>query len=274
MPAIAGPAACTFSRRISDCPDGRRWKAVVTILRYHIAYGLVENPARVLSMQPAALSKGGTILTPALASFASDSPALRLNSAGWIRLPPEVMATLQTHAALKDYCRRQIDKKASIFDRPLQDFLACYLDVVETQIRDHAAELSGGASWDTALQSTADWFFSAFLPLPNAHLQLTEEERAEMGAGRFIRFDAVFWTGAALIAVTLERLSMRTSRERQQQARFAAMRPDISFVTIPNSNSREAMESRLRMLCHRFWEGLRYPLGPYRPDAFRWRPVP
>src|SRR5678816_1395440 len=93
MPETAGPAACTFSRRISDCPDGRRWKAIVTILRYHIAYGLVENPARVLSRQAATVQQDGTILTPSLASFASDSPALRLSSAGWIRLPPEIMAT-------------------------------------------------------------------------------------------------------------------------------------------------------------------------------------
>jgi hypothetical protein len=32
------------------------------------------------------------------------------------------------------------------------------------------AACRGGASWDAALYATADWFFSAFLPLPNAHL--------------------------------------------------------------------------------------------------------
>jgi hypothetical protein len=244
----------------------------VTILRYHIAYGLVENPARVLSTRPATLPQGGTILTPSLASFASNSPALRLNSAGWLRLPPEVMATLQTQATLKDCCRRQIEKKASIFDRPLQDFLVGYLDIVEAQVRDHAAELSGGPSWDAALHSTADWFFSAFLPLPNAYLQLTEEEKEKTGAGPFIRFDAVFWTGVSLVAVTLERLSMKTSRERQQQARFAAMRPDIAFVTIPAGKTRMALQSHLPGVCEKFWHGLHHPLGPYRPEAFRWQP--
>src|SRR5690349_628276 len=155
-----------FSRPISDCPDGRRWKGTVTILRYHIAYGLVENPVRVLSMQPATVPRDRTILTPSLASFAADDSALRLNSAGWIRLPPEVMATLQTHEALKAYCRRQIEKKTSIFDRPLQDFVAGYLDIVEAEVSEHAAELSGNASWEAGLHSTSDWFFSAFLPLP------------------------------------------------------------------------------------------------------------
>ena len=237
------------------------------ILRYDIAFGVVENPARVLSMHRA-LPHGGPVLSPSFASFASDSPALRLNSAGWMSLPPEVMATLRTHGALKDYCRRRIEKKAPIFDRPLQVFLIGYLNAVEAEVRDHAAALSGGASWDTALYSTEDWFFSAFLPLPNAHLRLTSEERAATGAECFIRFDVLFWTGTSLIAVTLERLSMQTSRQRREQARFAAMRPDITFVTIPmEKNGTRWMQSHLPSVCERFWEGLRYPLGPYRPEA-------
>ena len=205
----------------------------MTILRYHIAFGIIDNPARVLAMQPAALPHDGSILSPSLASFASDSPALRLNSAGWMSLPAEVMATLRTQAALKDYCRKRIEKKASIFDRPLQGFLTGYLDAVEAEVSDHAGDLPGGASWDTALYSTADWFFSAFLPLPNAYLGLTAEEGEATGAGGCIRFDVLFWTGASLVAVTLERLSMPTARQRHAQARFAAMRPDIAFVTIP-----------------------------------------
>ena len=246
----------------------------MTILRYHIAYGIVENPARVLSMQPGALPQDGTILSPSLASFASNSPALRLNSAGWMNLPAEIMATLRTHAALKDYCRSRIQKKASIFDRPLQDFLTNYLDVVETEVRDHANDLPGGPSWDAALYDTADWFFSAFLPLPNAHLRLTEEEREETGAEPIIRFDVLFWTGASLVAVTLEKLSMQTSRQRHAQERFIAMRPDITFVTIPRKKNGMRLQSDLPSVCEQFWHGLRHPLGPYRPEAFRWQPAP
>ena len=246
----------------------------MTMLRYHIAYGIVEKPARVLSMQPAASPQGGPMLSPALASFASDSPALRLNSAGWMNLPAEVMARLRTHAALKDYCRARIQKKASIFDRPLQDFLTRYLDVVEAEVRDHANDLPGGASWDAALYGTADWLFSAFLPLPNAHLELTKEERKETGAERCIRFDVLFWTGTSLVAVTLDRLSMPTPRQRHAQARFAAMRPDIAFVTIPRGKNGTRLQAYLPGVCQGFWHGLRYPLGPYRPEAFRWRPTP
>jgi hypothetical protein len=245
----------------------------VTSLRYHIAYGLVENPARVLAKQPAASPDGEIILSPSLASFLSDSPALRLNSPGWMSLPAEVMVTLRTHAALKEYCRKRIEKKASIFDRPLQDFLADYLDVVEAEVRAHARGLPGGASWDTALYTTADWFFSAFLPLPNAHLELTEEEREATGAEHFIRFDVLFWTGTSLVAVTLERLSMQTARQRHEQARFAAMRSDITFVTIPMDKKGTLLQAYLPSVCERFWYGLRYPLGPYRPDAFRWQPT-
>jgi hypothetical protein len=244
----------------------------VTVRRYDIAFGIVENPARVLSMQPAALPQRGSVLSPSLASFTSDSPALRLNSAGWMRLPAEVMATLRTHDALKNYCRRRIEKKASIFDRPLQDFLACYLDAVEEEVRHNAASLPGGASWDAALYCADDWFFSAFLPLPNAYLGLTAEERAETGAESCIHFDAVFWTGSSLIAVTLERLSMQPPRRRHEQARFAAMRPDISFATIPSGKNRTRLQSCLPGVCDRFWQGVRQPLGPYRPDAFRWQP--
>ena len=37
---------------------GRRWNGNVTTLRYDIAFGIVENPARMLSMQPGALPQG------------------------------------------------------------------------------------------------------------------------------------------------------------------------------------------------------------------------
>lgn len=244
----------------------------MTILRYHIAFGIIDNPARVLAMQPAALPHGKPFLSPSVASFASDSPALRLNNAGWMSLPAEVMATLQTQAALKDYCRKRIEKKASIFDRPLQNFLTRYLDVVEAEVSDHAAGLPGGASWDAALYSIDDWFFSAFLPLPNAHLGLTAEEEQATGAERCIRFDAVFWTGTSFVAVTLERLSMPTARQRHAQARFAAMRPDITFVTIPREKEPTRLQSYLPGVCDGFWHGLTHPLGPYRPEAFRWDP--
>lgn len=239
----------------------------MTIIRYHVAYGIVEHPARVL-----ATPEAGTVLTPSLASFTSDSPALRLNSAGWMRLPAEVMATLRTHTALKDYCRRRIEKKASIFDRPLQDFLIGYLDGVEAELRDNADSLPGGASWDAALYRAEDWFFSAFLPLPNAHLKLTEQEREETGTEGFIRFDILLWTGTSLMAVTLKRLSTHTPRQRDERARFAAMRPDITFVTIPLEKNRTQLQSLLPGVCDRFWRGLRYPLGPYRPEAFNWQP--
>ena len=254
--------------------DKQRRNGIVTILRYDIAFGIVENPGRVLSMRPTKLPQGEPVLSPSLACFASDSPALRLNSADWMNLPAEIMATLRTHAALKDYCRTRIQKKASIFDRPLQDFLTSYLDVVEAEVRDHANELPGGASWDAALYDTADWFFSAFLPLPNAHLRLTEEEKGETEPEPFIRFDVLFWTGASLVAVTLEKLSMQTSRQRHVQERFVAIRPDITFVTIPREKNGMRLQSYLPSVCERFWHGLRYPLGPYRPEAFRWRPVP
>ena len=90
-------------------------------------------------------------------------------------------------------------------------------------------------------------------------------ERAE----RFIRFDVMFWIGTSLIAVTLERLSMQTARQRHEQARFAAMRPDIIFVTIPMDKDRPQLRSCLPGVCDGFWHGLRHPLGPYRPEALR-----
>ena len=186
-------------------------------------------------------------------------------------LPAEVMARLRTPEALKTYCRTRIEKKASIFDPPLQNFLARYLDVVEAEVSDNAASLTGGASWDAALYSKADWFFSAFLPLPNAHLKLTEEEQTRTEAGPFIRFDVIFWTGTSLVAVTLERSSAPTPRLRRAQALFAGMRPDITFVSIPMQQSSAPLRSQLPGLCEKFWHGLRHPLGPYRPEAFNSR---
>jgi hypothetical protein len=244
----------------------------VTKLRYRIAYGIVENPARVLAMQAAAIATDESFLSPSFASFASDDPGLRLNSAGWMSLPAETMATLRTHDALKDYCRRRVEKKASIFDRPLQDFLRSYLGVVADEVRDHAAHLPGGASWDEALTSTDDWFFSAFLPLPNAHLELTDAERLSVGTDGPIRFDAIFSTGTSLVAVTLDRISTQTPRQRETRSRFAALRPDIAFVTIPTGTGEKELPSLLPDICKAFWRGLHLPLGPYRPDAFRWRP--
>ena len=68
---------------------------------------------------------------------------------------------------------------------------------------------------------------------------------------------------------------MLTPRQRREQACFAAMRPDITFVTIPLEKNRAArLQSRLPGVCDGFWHGLRYPFGPYRPEAFHWQPSP
>ena len=243
---------------------------------YDIAYGAIEKPDAALGAGDEARAAGRTqSLGPYHASIATGGPALRLNSPGWMNLTLDVAANLRTHQALKDYCRWRVEKKAPLFALPLQRFLVQYLDFIERRVRENAAVLPGGRTWDDAIFRVDDWFFSAFLPLSNAHLRLSEAESAAVGGARFLRFDAVFWTGEALTAVTLDNHAMPTPRQRRAYAAFAQMRPDIRFMTVPvpHTGAEFSFESdRWPRGFATFWEGLQFPYGPLRPGAFGWRP--
>jgi hypothetical protein len=247
------------------------------IIVYDIAYGAIEKPEAALGAGDKARATGLTqSLGPYHASIATGGPALRLNSPGWMNLTLDVAANLRTHQALKDYCRWRIEKKAPLFARPLQRFLVEYLDFIERRVRENAAILPGGRTWDDAIFCVDDWFFSAFLPLPNAHLRLSDAESVAAGGARFLRFDVVFWTGEALTAVTLDnRAAMPTPRQRRAYVAYAQMRPDIRFLTIPVEET--GAEFSFESDCWprgfaTFWEGLAFPYGPLRPEAFTWRP--
>jgi hypothetical protein len=109
----------------------------------------------------------------------------------------------------------------------------------------------------------ADWSFSALRPLPQAHLTAA-------GAAAPIRVEFAFWTGSAMIAITLEGSASPRRQRREALAHLAAA--GITLVTVPAAAlQREGAGVLARLLpapFQRFWQDVRLPASPFGPPAF------
>jgi hypothetical protein len=220
---------------------------------FTVLFGRIDSPAAVLAHERDHLPGGG--LSQRAAIVRKGDGALRLNSPGWLNLRPQSASDLKSHDDRKRFCRRALERATPLFSRPLDAFLAFYLDFVDGEIerqRDVLERRLVQAGFDPAgdFPTCRDWFFSAFLPLPNAHLATR---------GNFVRFDAVFWTGTRLVAVLIDGVTMITPRRLRDIEELQAENNVLQVIRI-----KPADVQSLRGHFGDFTDGCRIPFGPFR----------
>jgi len=158
-----------------------------------LCYGKVAAPEVARRNEGAEVLARGGGLGRQVAWIGPDTPAFRLNTPGWIAPAPELIAALDTGAALRLLCRDRLLATCPSFAPRARDFLTAWLDAAEADDgSDDGPDDGSEAPGEVSAQ--ADRFFAALLPLPHVQIALP-------GGNGFATFDIAFWDGSALAAL-------------------------------------------------------------------------
>lgn len=237
-----------------------------------LVYGMVTDPAAVArSLEPippdSMHQDGPFLLSNRYAVVSPSSPALRLNSPGWIDLAPIQMMEVSSTVDNLDLCRDRVLGNASPFALSLRVFLGAYFQFVATQTEAHKAELEPENA-ENDVFNHADWVFSAWLPLPHAHVLLPDGEGDEP---RFAELDVAFLLGGHLVGVMIEGIGTPTKSQRERLQFLEDNHPSATIVRVPAADLEEKSGKFPTSLFpdsfQKYWEGLSLPQGPYRPPV-------
>ena len=231
-----------------------------------IVYGQVSNPVTVANNlnppkdgQPFELTNYYAIISPS-------SHGLRISSPGWMDISPQQMFKIQSTDNLFHFCRQQIIRLTDPFSKPTRLFLERYLNFLSYQLENSKTELQAKPDEDE-LYIYKDWIFSAWLPMPNAHILLPpgfDENRP-----CFAELDVAFWSDGQLIGVLIDGRSTLI-RSRQEKLDYLTERhPQFKFVKFPRKHLEED-KFPINLFPESFanyWRTLSLPHGPCVPET-------
>ncbi len=191
------------------------------------------------------------------------TPALRLNSDDGTRYAPDVLAQYPDNLARMAALRQEAVRDVDLFARNQRLFLELYFDFIEARVAAERKALAAELAWADGLFAPEDFTFSAFKPLANAMFVGVESD-APVGA--VTACDTAFWTGARLIAVTVQGAMAGTGQAAPAQEDGPIMRiaiPAGDLTTIRSAFTRERFPEEM----FAFWEGEDTPASPFRPEG-------
>ncbi len=144
-------------------------------------------------------------------------------------------------------------------------FLNRYFDEVEAEIDAASNELTKRSKNFPGLFEPRHWIFSAMMPLPRAHLHLSQPTGFyTIENNDLARVDFAFWNGKRLVAVVIDTGS--TLLKKQRSVRDALSRADIDLVILSKSDlvNGEPLLGRLGEKFQNFWQDEVLPSGPFK----------
>ena len=182
---------------------------------------------------------------------------LRLNNMRWqFPNPPDPERLAGTDARLA-FLEEHLVSLCDLWSRPQQDFVALYFRAICATVEAERVALTAALGAQQALLDARDWSFSAFCPLPRAHLAL--------GDGGTARVDFAFWTGTALVAVEIE--SASTPRRDRRAALASLEASGVGLIAMPRAALAHGDTRPLAPLLEGFWRGEPLPSSPFRPAS-------
>jgi hypothetical protein len=233
-----------------------------------IPYGVGRLPADAFATAPAA--DGTPAVACRLRHVAIDRRAgapLRLNSG---QLEFRDAPTAQSLAAAADQIdgvRDLLRSYCDTFRRSPRLFLDRYFAFVLRRIAAHRGELAAMLAPFGGLYDLRHWAFSAWLPIPQAHLDARPRPAGGPPAPEdMVRFDFAFWSGERLIAVEVAGEGAASGARRAALER--ARRAGVALVEAPRESlNDEFFAAAFPPAFARFWAGQRYPSGPLKPQG-------
>lgn len=243
------------------------------ILTQHllIPFGTANLPDRgiaVSSSVPDGMSVECQI--PHVVVNTSGSEPLRLNTCPYHfpELPP-FRDLIETEDQLA-YVRNYLSAYCDLWGKYQKLFLERYFEFVADCVESNQAELAGRVEKFGILYDYKDWVFSAFTPLPQAHLWApAENDGAPYDRSTMIPVDFAFWSGKTIFIIDLVGTETRGRKHRELRDRLA--RAGMAVVEIPqvslHAEGGAALKGLLPDVFGRFWEGEILPSGPFKPNT-------
>ena len=228
-----------------------------------IAFGKVSDPRIALAREGAEVAAQGGGLGRQVAVIGADMPAVRINTPGWLKVAPEMIAALPERGDLRVLVRDRLRGATPPFAARAGRWIEAYLD---------RAERAAGEPGEGILQPS-DRVFAALLPLPAARVLPVDlgAKMREVEGYDFVAFDLAIWDGTRLIGVLFGDESSRPPAVRAALARLETLmggRVELRWIATPAAEEALAEEMLEAMAA-----ALPPWFGPYRAEGFR-EPLP
>lgn len=191
------------------------------------------------------------------ARIGASTPGFRLSSPGWTHFATRDLELITSGDRLYDLVREKLNGKLPTFAVRLKAFVDCYLADAERRAR---ARFEGQ---DDPLITADDWIYSAFLPLPNARIQLPPKS---FPTPSFVELSVLFWTGEIAIGVQLEPASSVIGSKKRNLEWLQENWPGFTLVELPRDRFSQAGDEFPVELfpdaLTNFWTDVEMPQGP------------
>ena len=237
-----------------------------------VLYGQCSNPLTALETISIPPGETSYELSSYYAVLSPSSPGLRLSSSGWLEISPQQMLNVQSTETLFQICRESIIKRTSQFSVLLRLFLESYFDFLLSQIEKNKNKLEP-ENVEDEIFIYKDWIFSAWLPLPQAHILLPPDFMDNKPS--FAEIDLAFWIEGQLIGVVIDGGETPIKSRKINLDYLVEQHPQLWVITVPRDKLEEDTFpiNLFPNSFSYFWRTLTLPHGPFTPKELyskRW----
>jgi len=238
-----------------------------------VLYGQCSNPLTALETIKIPPGETSHELSSSYAVLSPSSPGLRFSSSGWLEISTRQMLNVQSTESLFQICRERIINRTSQFSVLLRLFLESYFDFLHSQIEIHKNELEPDDVEDEVF-NYKDWIFSAWLPLPQAHILLPPNFMDNKPS--FAEIDVAFWIEGQLIGVVIDGGATPIKSRKNKMDYLVQKHPQLWVIRVPRDKLEEdtfPIDLFPNSFSY-FWRTLTLPHGPFTPKELinkRWK---
>lgn len=199
------------------------------------------------------------------------STALRLNNHQYnLRGQVSIDSITETDAQI-DYLREHLNLFCGVWEKSQKRFLDCYFDFIIQHVEGNKEDLEKKLTKFGKLYHYRHWLFSALLPLPQAHINIsTTWDETSYTDDSMQLVDFCFWTGEKIIAIVL---TDDGNTSYNQQQRYQTLRDaEVVVLELAKKSLRKAdtniLEKFLPTPFQYFWDTEKVPSGAVKLSTF------
>ena len=179
-------------------------------------------------------------------------------------LPAPAHLEAGDHAGMFAFLKNRAGGLCDIWNNRQAVFIERYFEFIAAHLEEQVAELDAMAAEYSGLYRPDHWLFSAFEPLPQAHIYAGAA--GAVGADRFVLAPAALWTDTAGIAVYFPGSETVGGKTASDQASLRGAGIEILELGEDDLASADAFAAALPDAVKYYWRGQHPPLGPFAPE--------